>query len=356
MSQYRGFGGDDLPDPRVLVDHIKRNLRFVVLGIGLILILALAAGSIFTVEPEEQAVVLRFGVPLEQDFVPGLHFKIPIVDQVYIVPVKRQQSIEIGFRSEPNKVTTVTEKGYDRESLMLTGDLSLAHVRFAVLFKVKDIRRYVFNIKDQQENVRDISQGVVRAVIGDYALDEAMMGEYGPIAARATERLQGALDEVESGIEVIALTIKSIEVPREAKKAFDDLNRSVAEVRGRIIAAQSNLKGSLGTVVKEKEQLVGLANKRRELMVAEAQGMASAFETKLRAYQIAPAITMKWLYLEAMSEILSGVQDKIILDGSESGVLKHLWLGEEPNALGQGGPPPKPRTNTRVKVSTEGAP
>ena len=105
MSQYRGFGGDDLPDPRVLVDHLKRNSRFIFIGLGVVALIALGAGSVFTVEPEEQAVVLRFGVPMEQEYLPGLHFKIPLVDQVYIVPVERQQSIEVGFRSEPNNNT-----------------------------------------------------------------------------------------------------------------------------------------------------------------------------------------------------------------------------------------------------------
>ena len=328
MPQYRGFGGDDLPDPRVILDHLKRNLRWVLIAVGLLIVIGLGFGSVFTVEPEEEAVVLRFGVPVESQYQPGLHFKIPIVDQVYIVPVKRQQSIEVGFRSDPGKVTTVNEKGYDRESLMLTGDLSLAHVRYSVLYKVADIKDYLFKVKDQEENVRDISMGVMRGVIGDYSLDEALTGKYGDIAANATAQTQTTLDEVRSGVEIVAVTIKSVEVPTEAKKAFDDLNRSVAEVRRLVIDAEATLNRTLGEVQNEQQVLIGAAAKRKALTLGNANGVAKAFRDKLSAYNEAPAITRQWLYLEAMRAVLQSAEDKLILDlgGADSGVLKLLPL------------------------------
>ena len=73
MSQYRGFGGggDDLPDPRVLLEQLKRNLRYILIGAAVVIAVALAFGSFFTVQPEERAVVLRFGSPLELEFEPG---------------------------------------------------------------------------------------------------------------------------------------------------------------------------------------------------------------------------------------------------------------------------------------------
>ncbi len=330
MSQYRGFGGggDDLPDPSVLLEQPKRHLRPVLYGILGLIVVLLAMGSFFTVQPEERAVVLRFGEPLAAEFPPGLHFKIPLVDQVFIVPVERQHRIEIGFRSDPGKRTTVEESGYDGESLMLTGDLSLAHVRWSVMYKIKDIEAYLFNVKDPEENVRDVAKGVMRNVIGDYSLDEVLLGKYQEIAEEAKRLTQEALDEVQSGIHVSAVELQKSEVPREAKEAFNELNRSVADVKRQIVEAYARRKQIRGEAEQQRQTLIGEAEGRLAQTVLNATGEASAFTAKLKEYERAPQITRQWLYLETMQRSLTRVRDKVILDeGQQDGdVVKLLPL------------------------------
>ncbi len=329
MSQYRGFGGDDLPDPRILLDQFKRNFRLILFGLLALIIMALLAGSVFTVEPEEKAVVLRFGEPLPEHFDPGLHFKIPIVDEVFIAPVERQHRVEIGFRSTPGKQTTVNEVGYNRESLMLTGDLSLAHVRWSVLYRIKNIEHYLFNVKDPEENVRDVAKGIMRNVIGDYSLDEVLLGKYDEIAVVAKEGTQRALDDIDSGVEVTNVELQKSEVPPDAKKAFDDLNRSVADVKRQIVEAYARRKGIRGEAEQHRQTIIGAAQGRMAQIVANANGEAGAFTAKLREYQRAPGITKKWLYLETMTRVLSAVDQKILLEsstGTGSDVVKLLPL------------------------------
>ena len=84
-----------------------------VMSLGLVFLLViLAYGSFFQVEPEEEAVVLRFGAPQPEVYGPGLHFKIPLVDRAYVVPVERQHRIEFGFRSDTGKVSNTQESGF----------------------------------------------------------------------------------------------------------------------------------------------------------------------------------------------------------------------------------------------------
>ena len=335
MSQYRGFGGDDLPDPQVVFDHLRRNLRFILLGILVLIVGILAFGAFYTVEPEEQAIVLRFGVPLEESFGPGLHFKIPLMDKVFIVPVERQHRIEIGFRSDPGEQTTVREAGFNRESLMLTGDLSLAHVRWSVLYKIKDIRAYLFHVKDPRANVRDVAMGAMRAVVGDYSLDEMLTGKYERIAADAQKYTQKALDAVESGIRVTEVAIQNTEVPEEAKKAFHELNKSVSQVKQRIREAHANQKSVRGSAEEHRQTAIGKAEGEYAETVENAEGEATAFLAKLKEYRLAPAITRQWMYLDVMNEVLKKTGHKTILDADASSVVKLLPL----QALGFGGAP-----------------
>lgn len=364
MSQYRGFGGggDDLPDPRVLLEQLKRNLRYILGGVAVVIVIGLALGSFFTVQPEERAVVLRFGDPIDREFEPGLHFKVPIVDQVHIQPVERQHRIEIGFRSEPGKNTKVHEQGYSRESLMLTGDLSLAHVRWSVLYKIKNLKHYLFNVKDPEENVRDVAKGVMRNIIGDYSLDEVLLGKYQEIAQQAKQKTQAALDKVQSGVEITNIELQKSEVPTEAKKAFDELNASVSRVKREIVEAYARRKRIRGEAKRERQTVIGEAVGRSRQIVQNARGEAAAFDAKLTQFRLAPDITRQWLYMETMTTVMGEVKEKIILDGDSSdGIVKLLPLSD---LLGQALPkavvkkaPPQPvqKTTKPAAVRSGGA-
>jgi len=291
-----------------------------------------AFSSFYTVTPEEVGIVLRFGKFIKTTE-PGLHFKIPFIDQVYIVPVERQHRIEIGFRSEPGEQTKVNESSFKRESLMLTGDLSLAHVRWSVLYKIKDIRAYLFNVKNQEANVRDVAMGAMRAVVGDYSLDEMLTGKYDLIAAEAATHTQRALDAVGSGIRITEVAIQSTEVPDEAKKAFHELNKSVSQVKQAVRDAHARQKSIRGAAEEHRQTAIGKAEGNYSQTVENAQGEATAFLAKLAAYQRAPDITRQWMYLDAMNDILTRTGHKIVLDGGTEGVVKLLPLDD----LGLGG-------------------
>ena len=341
MSQYRGFGGgDDLPDPKELFEKFRQNMKFVIMGSFAILIVILAGGAYFTVEPEEQALVLRFGEPVGDPstvYGPGLHLKVPFIDKAYIVPTERQHRIEFGFRSTPGKITTINDQGFDRESFMLTGDLSLVHVRWTVLYKIKDIEYYLFKVKDQKGTIRDVAMGVMREVVGDYFLDEVLTSKYAEIPVEAKRLVQKALDDVKSGVDITAVAMKNAVVPQEAKKAFDDLNRSVAEVKRQLVEAEARRKQVRGDAKKLLQETVKRAQGRRAEIIGNATGEAKAFLAKAAEYALAPQMTKQWMYLDSMQTVLGQIDEKIILDndGNSNGVVKLLPLKDLINVGGR---------------------
>lgn len=353
------FGQD--PDgfgPREVLERIKKYKKYIIAGAIIIPVIILGFGSFFQVEPDEQAIVLRFGEPIGGDspeiFGPGLHFKLPLVDEAYIVPVERQHRIEFGFRSQPGKATVVVEDdpALDRESQMLTGDLLLVHVRWSLIYRIDDIATWLFEIKDQggdfeqikrdkEETIRDISRAVMRQLVGDYSLHEVLTTRVREIQDLARIETEKALKErVPTGVVITELAIRNTDVPKQAKAAFDEFNRTEPDVTRQLAEAKAEQHNVTGNAEQNKKLAIGRAERKRAEIVKNAVGEALAFQAKLEEYRHAPEITRQWMYLETMARVLDSVEDKIIIQEGEgnTGVLKLLPLNE----LGGQGPAPRP--------------
>ena len=324
----RDFPHDDLPGPQEIIAALKKNRRYILAGLGLLLVVVLAFGSYFQVEPEEEAVVLRFGAPLTENFGPGLHFKIPFVDEVYTVAVERQHRLEFGFRSDPGKESEIVERGYEDESLMLTGDLQLVHVRWSVIYKIDDIRIWLFEVKEQEETIRDISESIMRQLVGDYSLHELLTVKVRELQELARDETQKALrDKVPTGVIVSELSIRNTDVPEKAREAFERFNRTEPSVKAELSQARAELDSITGDAEREKKRAVGAAEQHYAEVVRNAEGEAAAFLAQWEQYKDAKAITRQWLYLQTMTKVLAGVDRKLLVEGDNGqGILKLLPL------------------------------
>ena len=331
-----GWQMDDLPEHglgagfneiRKFLEPLRGKGRLLLLLAALIVAGIIGASVFFQLEPEEEAVVLRFGKPLPDTFGPGLHAKIPFVDEVFSVPVNRQHRLEFGFRSQ-DVAGKAAKRDYPHESLMLTGDLMLVHVRWSLVYKIDDIHTWLFKIKDREPTIRDISMGVMRQIVGDYSLDEVLTTKQLEIANLAHSTTQSALREkVPTGVEITEVAIKSANVPEQARKAFDDLTRTLAKVQGELAEAKADQDNAIGRSRREKNETIGKAEKELAQVVENAHGEAGAFLAKADEYHRAPEITRQWMYLATMGRVLTGLDQKIVIDGGEGDdVQKHLPL------------------------------
>ena len=152
-------------------------LRAVFGAVVAVLLIVAAFTSYYTVDTEEQSVVLRFGKYMETAN-PGLHFKIPFgVDQAIAVPVEKVRKEEFGYETASAGVRTKyknrTSEVQDT-ALMLTGDLNIADVEWVVQYKIKNAQDWVFNVRNQVAAIRDLSESVMRMVVGDHTITEVV--------------------------------------------------------------------------------------------------------------------------------------------------------------------------------------
>ncbi|HAR51176.1 MAG TPA: HflK protein, partial [Roseovarius nubinhibens] len=150
------------------------------------------------------------------------------------------------------------------------------------------------------------------------------------IADRLQDLIQLTLDSYDSGVSIIRVNFDKADPPEQVIDAFRDV-QAAAQERDRLEKqADAYAAKILAEARGEAAQTLEVAEGYRARVVNEAEGETSRFSAVLGEYQKAPNVTRKRLYLEAMEDVLGGM-DKIILDETSSGgsgVVPYLPLNE----------------------------
>lgn len=317
------FPSMDIRLPKIKPGIIKLSV------VGLVILIVLFS-SFYQIRPEEMGVILRFG-KFVRTTDPGLHLKLPGIEQLMKVPVQRQLKMEFGFRTEvpgirtEYRVTPETQK----ESRMLTGDLNVADVEWIVQYKIKDAYNFLFKLRDAESTFHYMNEAVVRKIIGDNSVDEVITVGRARIALEAKEELQSLCDLYEIGIEVNQLIFQDVNPPPPVKPSFNEVNEALQEKERKINEAWSEYNKEIPKARGEAEQLIRGAEGYATERVNNAEGDANRFRAIYREYARAPLVTRKRLYLEAINEILPKINKKIIFDEQMKNILPLLNLGEE---------------------------
>lgn len=312
--------------------RLREHLASIVSVLLALLALTAAYTSYFTVQPEEEAIVKRFGhVVATKD--PGLHFKLPFgIDRVTTVPTARVLKEEFGFRTVGMDDRTAYQKssGQREESLMLTGDLKVIDVEWVVQYRISDPDRYLHRVRDPRKTLRDTSEAVMRRIVGNSLGSDVLTEKRAEVALAARDELQGILDRFDIGIQVSTIELQDVTPPEMVKPAFNEVNQAEQE-RERLI----------NEAEKRRNQVVPRAEGQAKQIVAEAQGYAlertnrargeaERFAAILAEYRKYPEVTRQRLYLEMIDEVLPAVGELYILDEGANAPLPLLQLKTNP--------------------------
>ena len=290
------------------------------LGIAALVGLGLwAFTSFYTVRPEEQSVELFLGSYSETGN-PGLNFAPwPVVTRE-ILPVTREQTIEIG----------TSNVGMDA-GLMLTGDENIVDIDFQVVWNITDPAQYLFNLANPPQTIEAVAESAMREIIAQSELAPILNRDRGAIADRLRDLIQSTLDSYDSGVNIIRVNFDRADPPAPVISAFRDVQDAEQERDRLQNEADRDANRVLAEARGEAAQTLERAEAYRAQVVNEAQGEASRFTAVLAEYSNAPEVTRKRLYLETMEQVLGGV-DIILLDengeGGGNGVVPYLPLND----------------------------
>ena len=289
---------------------------------GIALIFWLFTG-VYTVGPDEVGVVQRFG-KYDRTVQSGLNYHMPFpIETVKTPKVTEVKRIEVGFRTVgKNQYRTV-----ERESLMLTGDENIVDAELIVQYKIKEPINYLFNFIGPELTLREAAEASLRTVVGRHNIDEALTSGKLMIQEETKELLQSILDKYETGAQVVAVQLQDVSPPKQVIDAFKDVasakedkNRMSNEAEGYRNDIIPKARGEAQAMIREAEGF-------REARIARAEGDVAKFKAILKEYSKAKDVTRERLYLEAMEEILPGIEKYIVPNGEDGNLLNLLNLG-----------------------------
>ncbi len=308
--------------------HRPKSSPFIIIAI--IILLLLIKGVFYTIQPNEVGVVLRFG-KFVRTTQPGLHFKLPLgIEKAIPVKVEYVYKDEFGFRTQSASVRTrYSSQSYAGESLMLSGDLNVVNLEWIVQFKIKDPYKALFEIRNVSKTLRDISESVMRKIVGDYTFNEILTVKRIEINNKAQENMQEILDFYNTGLHIVTVKLQDVNPPDTVKSAFNEVNQAKQEKEKLINEAwqvyNQKIPQAKGEALKMVEEAKGYALEK----VNNAQGDTKRFDLLRTEYARAKDVTKKRLYLDAMNDILKKTGQKYIVDSEEKGILPLLKLENE---------------------------
>ncbi len=310
------------------------NGKFLIIILGLLFIVWMATGF-YVVDEGEQALVIRFG-KYERTANTGLNYHLPNpIEYIIKEKVETLRKDEIGFRSGSgsngkdsygDNANPVSVNNVMQESLMLTGDENIVDINFIVQWKISNLIAYVFNIYNTRETVRSVAESAMREVIGNTGIDKAVMDGRSLIEQEAKTLTQKILDSYQSGVEITALKLLKSDPPAEVIDAFRDVQTAKTDKERKINQAFAFHNEVIPKARGEAAKITLESEGYKKEIVERAKGEAGRFDLIYAQYKMAKDITKERLYLEAMEEILQGM-DKIIIDNQKnSGVVPYLPL------------------------------
>ena len=254
------------------------------------------ATGLYQLAAAERGVILRFGAfqQIVREGGAGWHLPWPI-ETLY-------------------KVNVMSVKSQEFRPQVLTSDVNLVDLHFSVQYRFTDPMKVLFQVRDPEVALGEVSQSALREVVGQSTLQDVLAGVTRPqVTQRTMQLVQRMLDTYNSGIEVSSVNLTDVQVPDPVIPSQHDANKALADEEGYVKQAQAYANRIVPAAQGRASSIQQDAEAYKARVVDIAQGQAARFLDVAAAYQRAPAVTRERLYLEAMERVL-GRANKVIVD------------------------------------------
>lgn len=274
-----------------------------------------AGGATYQIREQEQAVLTTLG-KAQAVTEPGLHFKIPFIQQVQKVNTTIQ-GFAIGYDVNTNETIA-------QEAIMITSDYNFIDVDFFIEYKVSDPVKAVYASADPIKILKNLAQSSIRNVIGSYDVDSVLTTGKNEIQSSIREVLNSQLEKHDIGLSLVNVTIQDSEPPTaEIMEAFKNVETAKQGKETAINNANKYRNEKLPTAEAEADKIIKEAEAYKQERINEATGQVARFNAMYEEYVKNPTITKQRMFYETMEEVLPDLE--LIIDSS-NGVQKVLPL------------------------------
>jgi len=303
----------------------KKIALIAVLVVCVLLVAVTALNSFYTIGEQENAVVTTFGVP-QTVTSPGLHFKIPFVQEVRKVDMTIK-GFSIGYDLYSNE-------SKQEESLMITSDYNFVNVDFFLEYRVTDPVKFLYNSTDAAAILKTLAQSYIRDTVGLYPVDDVITSGKSQIQAEIKEKIMTRMEQEDLGVQLVNLTIQDAEPPTaEVLAAFKDVENAKQGKDTALNNANKYRSEQLPKAEAQADQIIRRAEAEKVSRINEANGQVARFNAMYEEYSKFPGITMQRMYYETMEDLLPKL--KVILT-DESGNHLNMFSFDGSNPVKEG--------------------
>lgn len=313
------------------IETIQSYSKYIKIVVFVIFVIICLFNSFFQVSEQESAAVITFG-QAEAVTEPGLHFKIPFIQNVKKVN-STIQGFSIGYReieSDSDSIlksfagetsTVVTQ--IEEESLMITSDYNFVNVDFFVEFRVVDPVKGLYTSEDPITILKNISQSCIRTIVASYPVDDTLTSGKNEIQAAIKARIIEKLDEQDIGLQLVNITIQDAEPPTQiVMEAFKAVETAKQGKETTINNANKYRNEKLPAAQAEADKIIKDAEAQKTQRINEATAQVARFNAMYEEYIKNPEITKQRMFYEAMEEVLPSL--KVIIQ-NETGNVQTLY-------------------------------
>ena len=273
------------------------SVKAVVALIAGALILLLGANSLFVVSEFERAVLLKFGAVERADVPPGLHFKLPFVEDV-----RRFDARVLTLDAPAERFLTLEKKAVMVDSF--------------AKFRVTDVEKYYTSTSGDENRAKDLLKQRVntglRNEISKRSLHEVVSGERDQLMQILTTNLDGVAKK-ELGVEVVDVRVKRIDLPDEVSESVYNRMNTEREIE----AAEHRAKGKeLAVGIRadaDRQQVVIAAEAYRDAERIRGAGDAEAAAIYAAAYNRDPEFYRFYRSMAAYRETFASKGDVLLV-------------------------------------------
>lgn len=248
-----------------------------------------------------------------------------VVNQIRKIPEILKREAALGYPIGKKAVVPV-------EATLLTGNLNILTIRWAIQFEITDPVKYLFSSSNNRENMRNLSLAILRASAGNYKDTEIISEARSFIENDVLKKTQTVFKKFNLGIKVVAIILLEISPPEKVKPSFDDVAMSQQRMEKRILEARKLYNQVVPRAKGEAEKLIHTAKGYSAHVRSTADGEAKQYTLVEKEYRDSKEVTKTRLYLETIEAVFK--KSKVtFLDPDVKGILPIYYDNNKKNSL-----------------------
>lgn len=342
---------------QALSDALRSSFAIVKVLMAILVVVFLLSGF-FTVAPQERAVILRFGRPLDNARLldPGAHWAFPPpIDEVVRIPIGQVQTVNssigwfpVNALGEPLEAEPFPGTGLKpvRDGYLLTGDGNIIHLTATLRYRIAEPGlRYLLDFSNASNLVQNAFNNALIHAAARYNVDDILTRDQAGFREAARRHLEQEIARHDLGIVVDQIDNLRVLPPRQLKFAFDQVLEAEVRRSKEINDAKTYENQTLSQARAESEARKNSASTERTRLVEFVAAEVERFTNNLPAYRTNPELFLQQRRSEVLVNVFTNATDKIVAPARTDGGNRTVWLQINRELPGPKAPAPVKKTD-----------